>query len=99
MGRDGGDAGGVFFGDSDGVFMEPAEAEGDGLFDPTNAHFHITLQKAGLHFFSAFGTIHGMFSFLMFMVPICLFASEDVERKLLKKGTALASGSEKTWYS
>ena len=63
MGGDGGDAGGVFFGDSDGVFMEPAEAEDDGLLDPTNAHFHITLQKAGLHFHSAFGTFHDICSF------------------------------------
>ena len=67
VGRDSGEAGCGFVRDGDGILLEPAEAEGYGLTDPSDAYLYITLQISGFHFLSAFGTIHGAFSFSFYI--------------------------------
>ena len=50
--------GGEIFGNGNGIFAEPAEAEGFWVLDPSDADLHIALQISGIHFFSAFRTVH-----------------------------------------
>ena len=49
---------GEIFGNGDGIFAEPTETEGFGLLNPSDAYFYIALQISGIHFFSAFRTVH-----------------------------------------
>ena len=64
VGGDGGQIwGGSIIGNCDRFFSKPTQSQGEGLFDPSDTHIHITLQVSGIHFFSAFGTVHFYRSF------------------------------------